>query len=77
MADTHSSIHLVRPPQDRTSKPNLDPKDIASEALAITKECSEQLSNLQDYHEMMVQQIAAELAQLEIIALRAIAQRGR
>jgi hypothetical protein len=33
------------------------------------------LSALQDYHEMMVQQIAANLAQLEIIALRSMARR--
>ena len=72
MADTHR-IHLVRSPQP--SKPNLDPKDIASEALAIAKEVSEQLSNLQDYHDMMANHIHAHLAQLEILALRAIARR--
>jgi len=68
----------TRAANTRPSLPDpLDPKDIASQTLAIAKECSEQLANLQDYHQMMVQQIAAELAQLEIIALRAIAQRGR
>jgi hypothetical protein len=65
-------IHLVRPSQP---KPNFDPKDIASQALAIAKECTEQLSNLQDYHEMMVREIAANLAQLEIVALRSMARR--
>ena len=50
----------------------------SQEAISLrAKEYSEQLANLQDYHQMMVQQIAAQLAQLEIIALRAIAQRGR
>ena len=63
-------IHLVRPSQP---KPNLD--DIASQALAIAKECTEQLSNLQDHHEMMVREIAANLAQLEIVALRSMARR--
>jgi hypothetical protein len=75
MADTHR-IHLVRSPQDQASKPQtLDAKDIASQALAIAKECTEQLSNFQDYHEMMVQQLAANLAQLEIVALRSMARR--
>ena len=74
MADTyHSSIHLVKPKS--SPKPNLDPKDIASQALAIAKECTEQLSNLQDHHEMMVREIAANLAQLEIVALRSMARR--
>jgi hypothetical protein len=68
-------IHLVRPSQP--SKPNLDPRDIASQALSIAKECSEALSELQDYHDQMAAQIHAHLAQLEILALRAIAARGR
>jgi len=72
------NIHIVPRSQVLSSTPDpLDAKDITSQVLTIAKECTEQLANLQDYHQMMVQQIAAELTQLEIIALRAIAQRGR
>ena len=73
MADTHR-IHLVRPSQAPQS---LDPADIASHALTIAKECTETLNALQDYSEMMIRQMSAELAQLEIIALRAMAEKAR
>ena len=73
MADTHS-IHLVRPSQP---KPNLDSADIALQALAIAKECSEALSALCDYHQMACANLSASLAQLEIAALRAIAKKAR
>jgi len=76
MADTHR-IHLVRPSQVPSKPKSLEPADIASHALTIAKECTETLNALQDYSEMTIGQISAQLAQLEIIALRVMAQKAR
>jgi hypothetical protein len=60
VADSHR-IHLVNSSQSKPKR--TDSADITSRMLAIAKECSETLSALQDYHEMMVAQMSTQLAQ--------------
>ena len=67
-------IHLV---QTQPPKPQLDPADIANQALSIAKQCSEALSALCDYHQMSCAHLSASLAELEIVSLRAIARKAR
>jgi hypothetical protein len=73
MADSNC-IHLVR--EDHPTTPNLEPPDIVQQALAIARECTETLDSLQAYESQMIAQLSAQIAQLEIVALRAIARKG-
>ena len=74
MADAHS-IHLVsKLPQ----KPQaLDPAEIAAEVLRTVRECSQALSDFQDYQEHLTRQLSAHLSSLEMVALRAMAKNAR
>ena len=79
MAETNSHrIHLVRPPQDQDSKPQpLDAKDIAGEALTIVWECRVALSEAEEYFSMIAGELAGKLNQLELEALRSLAEKAR
>jgi hypothetical protein len=77
LADTHS-IHLVRSPQVQPSKPQqLDPADIAAEALDVVRECRVALSEFEEYQVSIFGELAARLNQLEVSAIRSIAQKAR
>jgi hypothetical protein len=74
VANAHS-IHLVsKLPQ----KPQaLDPAEIAAEVLRTVRECSQALSDFQDYQEHLTRQMSAHLSSLEMVALRAMAKKAR
>ena len=79
MAESYSDrIHIVRPPQAQPSKPQpLDPADIAGEALSVVRECRVALAEFEEYQVSIFAELAARLNQLEIVAIRSIAQKAR
>ena len=76
MADTHR-IHLVSQPQAHPSKPQLDPADIAAEALTVVRECRVALGEFEEYQVSIFGELAARLNQLEVSAIRSIARKAR
>jgi hypothetical protein len=74
MANSQSTIHLVRPSQ---AKPKHDPADIASEVLSVVQECRVALSEFEDYKASVFGEMAARMDQLEVSALRSVARKAR
>lgn len=66
-------IHLIKPGPPKPQK--LDAKDIAATVLETVRECGRALTNVQEYTEWAAGQMSAELHQLELCALRAMARR--
>ena len=70
MGDVNRSIHLVVAQASPKPQP-LDAKDIASQVLAVVRECSQALADFHEYEECIIGQMSAELSHLELTALRA------
>ena len=76
MADSHS-IHLVRSPQVPQKPQSLEPADIASQVLAVVRECSQALADFEQYQDCLIRDMSSHLSQLELAALRTMTRKAR
>ena len=79
MAETNSHrLFLVRPSQEPPSTPQpLDAKDIAAEVFDVIRECRVALAECEEYMAMIRGELASRLNQLEVVALRSMAEKAR
>ena len=70
-------IHLVRSPQVSPKPQPLDAADIASQVLAVVRECSQALADFEECQGHLVRQMGSQLNQLELAALRTMTRKAR